>query len=214
MLGQRSRSLASGPFRFGSNFAILYSFSFSVRKLLRLSSARPIYSFGLGKRSRSFWQFERTPTISFIIFVMMYLDLLITMSVKTKLGPTYFTSYFRSQVKVICKRTPTIFLKISLLIKIELLVTMLIISKLGPPYFASYEGSKVEVNTCMRCNCRVLNINLELWYSITKADDAVAGCMWAWIIKFSAFYIHSYGDRAHCHIFLTIYVAVGYSVLC
>ena len=63
------------------------------------------------------------------IFVIMYFDL-ITMSIKAKLGTTYFTSYFRSQVKVICERTPTILLKmpLNLIIKRELLVTMIIIS--------------------------------------------------------------------------------------
>ena len=67
------------------------------------------------------------------------------MSVKTKLGPTYFRSYNRSKVKVIMERTPTISFKIGMPVKLDLLVKMSIKAKLGPTYFRSYIGSKVEV---------------------------------------------------------------------
>ena len=68
---------------------------------------------------------------------MIERNLLITISIKAKLGPTYFRSSIRSKVKVIKERTPTIWLKKSILIHFDLVITMSIKSKLGPTYLLS-----------------------------------------------------------------------------
>ena len=68
---------------------------------------------------------------------MIERNLLITISIKAKLGPTQFRSYIRSKVKVIKERTPTIWPKICTLVNCDLLITMSIKAKLGPTYLLS-----------------------------------------------------------------------------